>query len=147
VTRILRVQRPRVAVTDQVWQDYISDFIDQLTGVSAGPGGVTMAMMGGGAPDTAQIRQQMTSQEYADSLPAFDRTRLAPDGTLWVLDYRVPRQDGWAATAIDREGRILGRITVPTGSAPVAIGNDRMAFRTEDDLGIATITVRRIVMP
>jgi hypothetical protein len=147
VTRILRVQRPRVAVTEQVWQDYISDFIDQITGVSAGPGGVAMAVMGGGAPDTAQIRQQMSSQEYADSLPAFDRTRLAPDGILWVLDYRVPRQDGWAATAIDREGRILGRVAEATGNAPVAIGNDRMAFRTEDDLGIATITVRRIVMP
>lgn len=147
VTRILRVHRPRVAVTDKVWQDYISDFIDMVTGRSSGPSGLAISTMGGGAPDTARMRQEMSSQEHADSLPAFDRTRLAPDGTLWVLDYKVPRQSGWAATAIDRNGRILGRIVEPAGEVPLAIGDDRMVFRTEDDLGIATFTVRRIVMP
>lgn len=150
VTQVMRVARPRVAVTEKVWQDYISDFIDQMTGAapagSAG-GGLAMTMMGGGTPDTAQMRQQMSGEEHADSLPSFDRTRLAPDGTLWVFDYRVPRTEGWSATAFDREGRILGRIVETTGYPPVAIGSDRMAFRTEDDLGIATITVRRVVMP
>jgi len=147
VQRVLRVHRPRVAVTDQVWQDYISDFIDQVSGVSTSSSGMAMMTMGGGVPDTAMIRQQMSGEEHADSLPAFDRARLAPDGTLWVFDYKVPRQDGWAATAFDREGRILGRISEASGNPPLAIGTDRMAFRTEDDLGIATITVRRLVMP
>ena len=72
---------------------------------------------------------------------------VTPNQVAWLIDYRHAGHAGWAATAFDREGRILGRIVEATGDPPVAIGNDRMAFRTEDDLGIATITVRRIVMP
>ena len=32
----------------------------------------------------------------------------------------------------------------PSGAAPIAFGDDRLAFRSEDDLGIATITVRKV---
>ena len=89
----------------------------------------------------------MRGEEHADSLPALGRTLVTPNGTLWVVDYEVPGEDGWAATAFDAEGRIIGRIVESEGAPPVAIGDDRMAFRSEDELGIATITVRRIAWP
>ncbi len=86
----------------------------------------------------------MEGEEHADSLPAYRDVHVTPDGTMWVTDYPVPGDSGWAATAFTTDGRILGRIVSPTGSAPVALGDDRLAFRTEDELGIATITIRRI---
>lgn len=148
LTRVLRVARPRVAVTDDVWEAYISEMIGRVSGTSTGSGPVVFSGGGGGSqPDTADIRRQMRDEEHADSLPALGETMVTPNGTLWVLDYEVPGRDGWAATAFDAEWRLLGRIVAPTGEPPVAIGDDRMAFRTEDELGIATITVRRIRFP
>lgn len=148
VTAMLRMAQPRVAVTDAIWEAYISQMIDRMLGVSSSGGsGDFSVALGGGPPDTAALRSRMRGQEHADSLPGYGRLQVTPNGTLWILDYVVPGADGWAATAITPDGRIQGRITAGSGDPPVAFGDDRVAFRTEDDLGIATITVRRIVLP
>lgn len=148
VTAILRIDRPRVAVTGEVWEAHISEMIARVSGAGSGSGPVVFSGGGGGSqPDTADIRRQMRGEEHADSLPAFEGTHVTPDGTLWVIDHAVPGQDGWAATAIAPDGSIRGRIVETSGDAPVAIGNDRLAFRTEDELGIATITIHRIRFP
>jgi hypothetical protein len=146
LTRRLRVAQQRVPVTDEVWNAYADQMIGQITGTVSAGIGVTM-MVGGGTPDTAQMRRDMLAQPHADSLPAFERTHVSANGNLWVMDYPVPGRDGWAVTVFAPDGRIIGRIVEPTGDAPVAFGDDRLAFRSEDDLGIATITVRRVVFP
>lgn len=143
----LRVAYPRTAVTDKIVNDHISAQIAQITGAAPSGSGMAMMVMGGGQVDTAEVRRSMLSQPHGDSLPVFDRTQLTASGTLWVLDYPVPGRSGWAATAFDANGRILGRIVEARGEAPLVFGDDRAAFRTEDDLGIATITVRRLVFP
>jgi hypothetical protein len=142
VTQRLTVDQPRIPVTDEVWNAFADQMIGQISGTVSSGIGVTM-MVGGGTPDTAAMRREMLAQPHADSLPAFERTHVTANGTLWVMDYPVPGRDGWGATAFTADGRILGRIVETTGSAPVAFGDDRMAFRSEDDLGIATITVRK----
>jgi hypothetical protein len=98
--------------------------------------------------DVSQLAGEMQEEPRLETFPVFSRVEASPDGRIvWAIDYRESADTtGWSATAFDREGRILGRIEEATGDPPVAIGNDRMAFRTEDDLGIATITVRRIIM-
>ena len=146
VRQQMRIDHPRRPVTDAVWNAYADQVIGQITGTVASGMGVTM-MVGGGTPDTAMMRRDILAQPHADSLPAFERTQVSANGTLWVLDYPVPGEDGWAATAIASDGRILGRIVESTGTAPVAFGNDRLVFRSEDDLGIATLVVRRVVFP
>ncbi len=142
---VLRVDRPRVPVTEAMWQKYVDA---QIAGFSAAMGsGATVVVGGGGGgggPDTAAVRQRMAAAAHSDSLPAIRDSWVTPGGTLWVLDYPVPGDSGWAATAFAPDGRILGRVVEPTGSAPVAWGDDRLAFRSEDELGIATITIRRI---
>lgn len=99
--------------------------------------------------DVSGLAGEMEAEPQLESFPFFSRLVGSPDGRMvWAIDFRESADTtGWAATAFDQDGRILGRIEEAVGDPPVAIGNDRMAFRTEDDLGIATITVRRIVMP
>lgn len=146
VTSLLRFDQPRVAVTDAVWQAYVDEMIARMIGASGGGADVTMAM-GGGQPDTAEVRRRMLDQEHADSLPAYQRLHVTANSTLWIVDHDVPGRDGWAATAISPDGRLLGRLIGLSGDPPVAFGNDRVAFRSEDDLGIATIAVHRLRMP
>ncbi|MBK7596286.1 MAG: hypothetical protein IPJ11_13865 [Gemmatimonadetes bacterium] len=151
--QVLVVAQARQAVTEKLLNDNASEMIAQFTGASSGRAstmsvGSTRAIGGGGAgPDTAEMRKNMLANEHADSLPLFDRTQVSPNGTLWVVDYPMPGTDGWAATAFAKDGRILGRIVEVTGTAPLAFGDDRVVFRTEDELGIGTFTIRRVHFP
>jgi hypothetical protein len=97
--------------------------------------------------DTTGRFERILAQEHADTLPAYQAVRVTPSEMAWVLDYRTADQPGWAATALAPDGRILGRLVEPSGDAPVAFGDDRVAFRTEDEVGIATITVHRLQFP
>ena len=151
--QVLVVAQARQAVTEKLLNDNASEMIAQFTGASSGRAstmsvGSTRAIGGGGAgPDTAEMRKNMLANEHADSLPLFERTQVTPNGTLWVVDYPIPGADGWAATAFAKDGRILGRLVEAKGAAPLAFGDDRVVFRTEDDLGIGTFTIRRVNFP
>ncbi len=149
VVTIAHARRP---VTPAIWNAYVDKMVLGAVGRMSRGGmataSATINVSGGGpggqAPDTNLIRRNISGQRHADSLPAFERAQVTPNGTLWLLDYPVPGDSGWAATAIDPAGRILGRLVKASGDAPVAFGDDRVAFRSEDADGIATITVRRI---
>lgn len=147
VTRVLRIDRPRTAVTPAIWEAYVDDQVTAIGRMSGG--GMTVVVGGGGgvANDTARMRADMLVEEHADSLPAFDEVFVTNHGTLWVVDYRVPGSEGWSATAYDTHGKVMGRLTQASGEPPVAFGDDRVVFRTEDDLGIATFTIERLRFP
>lgn len=151
--QVLMVAQTRQPVTEKLLNDNATEMIAQFTGATSGRAsamsvGATRAVGGGGAgPDTAEMRRNMLANEHADSLPLFERTQVTPNGTLWVVDYPIPGADGWAATAFAKDGRILGRLVEPKGTAPLAFGDDRVVFRSEDDLGIGTFTIRRVNFP
>ena len=151
--QVLMVAQTRQPVTEKLLNDNASEMIAQFTGASSGRAstmsvGATRAIGGGGAgPDTAEMRKNMLANEHADSLPLFERTQVTPNGTLWVVDYPIPGADGWAATAFAKDGRILGRLVEAKGAAPLAFGDDRVVFRSEDDLGIGTFTIRKVNFP
>ncbi len=147
VTRVLRVDRPRTAVTPAMWAAYVDDQVKAFGRMSGS--GMTVVVGGGGgvANDTARMRADMMVEQHADSLPAFDEVFVTNHGTLWVVDYRVPGSDGWSATAYDVHGKVMGRLARASGDPPVAFGDDRVVFRTEDDLGIATFTIERLRFP
>jgi len=148
----LDVLQPRRAVTDQMWSAQVTQTLVQIAGGGSSftaMGGATMSFRSTGAetPDTAAMRERMMADEHADSLAHFNRLEVTANGTLWVVDYPVPGAEGWAATAFGSDGRILGRIVEPKGDAPLVFGDDRVVFRSEDDLGIGTFTVRRLRFP
>lgn len=146
--RQLRINRQRMPVTSAVWEAHVSGMIAQSMGSgSVVAGGTVFFGSGGGTPDTALMRKRLADQPHADSLPLFERTQLGPDGTLWVVDYPVPGSSGWAATAFAADGRLLGRVSGDSGAAPLVFGDDRAVFWSEDDLGIATLTIRKLIFP
>jgi hypothetical protein len=130
----LRIARPATPLTDPLWNRYADSMVRQRLSFDS-------------TLDAAQLRNDFDAERQFDSLPVLQEMVITPNETLWVIDYLFLGDSTWSATAFDPDGRILGRIVDEAGDPPVAIGNDRMAFRTEDDLGIATITVRRVVMP
>ena len=101
----------------------------------------------GRTPNLDSIRASVRDRGHADNVAAYGRVHVTPNGTVWVTDYQMPGDTTWAATAIASDGRILGRITAQPGEPPIAWGDDRVAFRSEDDLGIATITIRALHLP
>lgn len=151
--QVLVVAQTRHAVTEKMLNDNATDMINQITGQTSGRtsamgvGAARAIGGGGGGPDTAEMRKNMLANEHADSLPLFERTQVTPNGTLWVVDYPIPGADGWAATAFAKDGRILGRLVEAKGAAPLAFGDDRVVFRSEDDLGIGTFTIRKVNFP
>jgi len=132
---VIRVDRPPTVVTPALWERYVDGNIRQMIGRAPQAG------------DTAGMRGRFLDQDHADTLPAYGRISVTPNGIIWVPDYGFFGEPGWAATAFSADGRILGRIKMESGDAPIAWGDDRVAFRSEDDLGIATITIKRLRMP
>jgi hypothetical protein len=131
---VIRVDRPAAPLTDEVWTGYVDSM-------------VARRMRFDSLADPDVVRSQVAAEQRMDSLPVFASVEITPNRIAWAVDYRLPGDTGWAATALDLDGRILGRIVELTGDPPVAFGNDRVAFRTEDGDGIATITVRKLNFP
>lgn len=132
--RSIRINRPARPLTEAVWSSHVEQTL-------------ALRLQRDSTIDQATVREQIAAEEHQDSLPVFSRVVVTPNQVAWVEDYRLPGDTGWAATALDLDGRILGRIVEPTGDPPVAFGNDRVAFRTEDEDGIATITVKKVTIP
>jgi hypothetical protein len=92
----------------------------------------------------ARLRTQWLDEPMAAFLPAYGAVHVTPDGTVWVTDYHLKSYPGWAATAFDSLGVVLGRIEVASGKPPETFGDDRLLFRTRDEDGIATLSVHRL---
>jgi hypothetical protein len=147
--RVITIERPRVPISPAVWNHYVDQSLQELMGPSiGGTASATMVMGRSGAapaePDRDEMRAQFAGQPHPDSLPGYQRVQVSPNGTLWILDYPVPGDSTWAATAMSPDGEIIGRLKSLHGNAPLVFGDDRVVFRTEDDDGIATLTVTRI---
>jgi len=131
---IIRMPLRRVAVDDRIWGRYVDRFAKAR--IAARPD-----------LDADSLREVFAGQQHADSLPAIERLDLSPDGKMWVYDATIPGDSGWGLTVLDRAGRVLGRHEASGGPRPLAFGNGVVLFRTEDDNGIATLTVRRVRFP
>lgn len=87
------------------------------------------------------------SKPMVDSLPHFSAAYPTARDVMWLGEYMAPGDSGTHFTAIDRNGRILGRLTLPTGSRPVAFGSDRVILRSEDADGLVRFEVRGLHFP
>lgn len=96
-------------------------------------------------PDDAEFNAR--NAVWAKSFPPIDGVPPSSGTTLWLLQRRTAREEPTRLLAIAPDGRLLGRLTVPPSERILAVSDDRIAVRSENDDGIGTITVRRIVMP
>lgn len=83
---------------------------------------------------------------FPDSLPHFNSVQSAHGATLWLGWPTMDPDSPWQYLALNPDGRVLGRVE-GARPWPVALGEDRVILRTEDDNGIVTWQVHRLVMP
>jgi hypothetical protein len=132
------IERPLEPVTDSLFERYVRVDVDRM---------LDNMRRAGLDPDADSAAATVRERGHVEHVAAYGRAHVAPGGIVWVLDYPLPGDTTWAATAVDPAGRIMGRIEARPGNPPIAWGDDRLAFKTEDDLGIATITLHRLQFP
>lgn len=129
----IRVLVPRRPVTPEIREARIAQELERLRA------GATAS-----TADTAEARQRIEEGPFPDSLPPYSALFVTTGGILWVVDALVPGDASWSATAFDRTGAIVGRLTVSGSGVPVAFGNDRVVMREMDSNGGVVLRVVRI---
>jgi hypothetical protein len=95
--------------------------------------------------DPNESRRVAREAPFADSLPPYEGLFVSPNATLWVVDATAPGDTSWSATAFRLDGAIVGRLQVGRAGRPVAYGNDRVVVREEDEDGVVSMKVFRIM--
>ena len=95
--------------------------------------------------DPEEDKQIAREAPFADSLPPYQNAFVTRGMTLWVVDAIAPGDDGWSATAFRKDGGIVGRLRAPGPAVPLAFENDRVLVRTEDQNGVVSLKVYRMV--
>ncbi len=131
----LRINAPSTPIDDAMFDRYIQTDVDEMA---------QNIQSSGRAFDRNSITTSVRARGHADSLAPYGPVFVSANGTMWVTDFVMPGDSGWAATAVAPDGRILGRLSAANGEPPIAWGDDRIAIKTEDDLGIATITILKV---
>src|SRR5690606_14731769 len=127
----IRLAVPRQPVTPEMRNARIAE---ELARLRSGPAGI----------DTSEARRLIEEGPFPDSLPPYSAFHVTNGGVLWVVDARAPGATSWSATAFDRSGAIIGRLTVSEGGVPVAFGNDRVVVRETDADGGVVLRVWRL---
>jgi hypothetical protein len=78
-------------------------------------------------------------------LPYFEALLRGSDGSLWVVDAIAPGDTSWTATAIRKDGAIVGRLQVKGDSRPMAFGDGSVIVRAKDDNDVVSFRVYRLV--
>lgn len=130
---VIRVDRARRATSPAL--------LDSLTAVQR-------QMISGSAQATPEMIDAFLASERAkpmvDSLPPFAAVYATPGDLMWLAEYLAPGDVEAHFTAIDRQGRIVGRLALPAASRAMAFGTDRVLLRVADDDGVVRFVVHRI---
>jgi len=121
---ILRVAGPRRPVTDAMRQAWIDRDLARVE---------RDVEHGGHDPELLAWRAR--NGPSADSLPPHGALRPGAGGLLWVVDAETLADTSWAATAIARDGRLVGRLVGPRAGRPIWFGADRVIVREVDGDG------------
>jgi len=96
--------------------------------------------------DSTAMFNATRNQPYADSLAHFQSVATTPGGMVWLGESFRMSDSLRHYTAVRPNGTIVGRLSLPRRGV-VLLGDDRVVLRKEDDDGIVTWQVRRLVMP
>jgi hypothetical protein len=95
--------------------------------------------------DPEESRRIAREAPFADSLPYFEYLIRGSDGTLWVVHAIAPGDSSWSATAVRKDGAIVGHLRVPGTSRPMAFGNGTVIVRARDENDVVSFRVYRLV--
>jgi hypothetical protein len=138
---VIRINRPRTAVTAGFKDSMVVDHIEQMRRLlEAQPELARYENV-----DDAEFNAR--NAPWVDSLPPFGTEVSSAGKLLWLETLRFKREMPAVLLAFHPDGRLMGRLTVPGEGRILAIADDRIAVRTENDDGIARIQVYRLSVP
>ena len=80
--------------------------------------------------------------------PAYSAVRLGPDGDVWLASYvqpTLPAPGPREWIVFGAEGEWLGTVTLPPGFELYEVGDDYLLGKKEDELGVETVQMLRLV--
>jgi hypothetical protein len=80
-------------------------------------------------------------------LPFYERFRVDDDGNLWVLDYRLERDDPYVWSVFDPDGRWLGEVETPPGGRVTHVGSDFVLGVWTDELDVQQVRLYDLEKP
>lgn len=95
--------------------------------------------------DNKESQRLIRATPFRDSLPPLAGFFVTHDKTLWVVDGVGDEGHGWSATAFGQNGAMIGRLRFVGKGFPRAFGDDRVLLREEDEDGVVTFKVYRLI--
>jgi hypothetical protein len=108
---------------------------------------VAEQILGGAESFLASERQRIANLEFFEEVSILRHLRTGWDGKIWVQRHGVdPSDDNGPIDVITMDGGYLGSYRAGALGMPAAFGPDGLvAFVEEDELGVETVVVKRVV--
>jgi hypothetical protein len=94
-----------------------------------------------------QYRSALQEIPRPAHLPVFSYFVADHAGNLWVQDHQAPGADRTPWTVFDREGALLGFVSLPASFRPTDIGSDYMLGVWTNELGVEHVRLYPIQKP
>lgn len=131
LTRLIRREMPLQPVTDAHVAAVMEEMIDEADD----------------SEQTREFRRMFREAPIPEFHPAFGYVYADALGCLWVEEYRLPGEEARVTTIFDRDGRMVGSVTLPTRFQAYEIGEDYLLGRWVDELGVERIRVYGLTRP
>lgn len=83
--------------------------------------------------------------EFPDTMPAYADLQLSRSAQLWIAEVRPPAAGVTLWSVVDREGRWLCGVEVPTGFEVLQIDDDRVFGVWKDGLDVEHVLGYRLL--
>jgi hypothetical protein len=97
------------------------------------------------ATDSARTSAMFAGSKRTLGGPSFSRLLLGSDGRIWIEAFRLDRASSTEYVALDRTGRVLGRLTGPPGVRFSDIGADYALGVRKDENDVEIVELYTIV--
>jgi len=128
LVRILRRTAPLRTVTPEIIADYSSAQLEDV-------------------PDEARASREaiLENMPYPETLPAYGRLHLAPDGSLWAHVEPLPGDSTAAYSVFDPDGAWVGEVAVPVGFRALRMGDDYILGVATDEFDVEHVRMYGLV--
>lgn len=130
----LMIDLPRRAVTDEMIAAEVDRDLARYDRPMVEP-----------ARNLEEAKRQLRIRPSADSLPPFSAIHAFPGKVLWVIDAYTRSDSGWTASAFGKDGQLLGRMKISGKPLPTVLWDNRIGFATQDENGITSLKLYRIL--
>jgi hypothetical protein len=126
--RLIRLDRQQTPVTADIVAHAESSWL-----ATSGPGAAR-----------ARTQQHLDQMKIPSTLPSYSRMLVDVDSNLWVLRYAY-QETASTWDAFNRQGHLLGSITLPDGFRPHMITASSILGVVTGDLGVQRVQLLRLI--